>query len=384
MTKRLLNFSSPNSETTSEQLKLYQTILDYTTNEVHIWQLVRDEKGEIITWRLKEVNPATLKSWGKKREEVIGKLTDEIFEGAKATETFMPIVKKIFKENKPHFWQTYFSGTNQILDMISIPIGDHFISTGVDVTAKKQAENFIQQAHRMESLGVVAGGVAHDMNNILGIILGHARALKQQKCGNNPDESIDAIINAGKKGRELTSLILSFAKKDETKNEEIDLHLLIEDLVNLLRTSVSSKIKINYEKPTDPKVISANRIHLNQIILNITNNAIQAMGEKGGELTLNLQKEEISQNQIPDDMINTKPGKFVKLSIADTGKGIEDSILESIFNPFFTTNANNKGSGLGLSIVKNLVSNHGGFIDIQSQKGRGSAFHIHLPLSKRE
>jgi PAS domain-containing protein len=123
-----------------EIASLHQTLFDHLLYEVHVWELVRDEQGAIKTWRLLDANPAALNSWGKSREEVIGKLTDQIFPGANATEQFMPIVQEIFKTGQPHHWESHFPGTDQTLMMVTIPLGERFISSGVDVSPMKHVE----------------------------------------------------------------------------------------------------------------------------------------------------------------------------------------------------------------------------------------------------
>lgn len=127
---------------------MYRNLFDHMKEEVHLWKLVRDARGAIRTWALVDVNPAALKSWGKTRAEAIGKTTDEIFPSANATAHFMPIVQRIFSENKPHSWESYFPGTKQHLKMTSVPFGDYFITTGVDITAIKESELNVLDANR--------------------------------------------------------------------------------------------------------------------------------------------------------------------------------------------------------------------------------------------
>ena len=124
----------------------YRQLFEHLLYEVHIWQVIRDKSGNIKTWRLVDANPAALKSWGLEMKDIIGKETDEIFPGANATEVFMPVVQKIFTENKPYLWETRFEGTNQILQMISIPIGEYFISSGFDVTHLKRTEQQLKDS----------------------------------------------------------------------------------------------------------------------------------------------------------------------------------------------------------------------------------------------
>lgn len=378
MAKSSINLS-PSCED-SDNLKLYSAIVEHMTNEVHIWQVVRNEEGKIVTWKLKDANPAALKAWNKSIDDVRGKTTDEIFE-IEATKTFMPIVEKIFTSGQPHFWQTYFAGTNQLLDMISIPVGDCFISTGLDITAKKQAENFIDQAHRMDSLGIIAGGVAHDFNNILAIILGNAHMLEKREQDNKLLIHIKSIIEAGDKAKDLTSLILSFARETSGKKEPINLNENIHKMVELFSGSVTNNINITFLEANEPLTITANVVHLNQVILNIAGNAIKSMTEKEGELTISLKKTIMKdQSDCPVDTFTCAMGEYAEISIKDTGDGIPQNVLDHIYEPFFTASKDGSGTGLGLSIVKTIMADHGGCIKIDTEIGKGTEFKVLFPL----
>lgn len=145
---------------TLENQSIYKSVLEHMLDEVHIWELIRDSEGNIRTWKLVDANPAALKAWNKSLEDIQGKTTDEIFPGANATESFMPIVEKIFQENQPHQWESYFPGTDQTLFMKSIPMGDYFVSTGIDISNLKQTQSALHDSHLRLSESVKAGRVA--------------------------------------------------------------------------------------------------------------------------------------------------------------------------------------------------------------------------------
>jgi signal transduction histidine kinase len=362
-----------------EQLKIYSAVMNYMEDEVHVWEIVFTDKGEIKTWRLKDANPAALKSWNKNLSDFLDKTTEEIFTNTDPVKTFKPIIEKIYQEQKPYHWQSYFEGTNQILDMTSIPVGNFFISTGRDVTLKKQADNFINQAHRMESLGVVAGGVIHDINNVLAILSGNLRLISKLNKEEELTTFIKGASEASVKIKELTDLVLSFTRKKDDCFIDLKVSESLQSIVHLLETSLPHKIKLERDIDFSVPPIKANKININQIILNLSNNAVTAMRETGGTLTLKLTSKKLEESDLPTRLSQLAGKTFAHLSIEDTGPGINDQILENIFEPFYTTNSSGKGSGLGLAIVDTLVKKHNGFIDIKTKLGKGTIFNLFFP-----
>ena len=361
-------------------MHIYRTLLEFLPHEVHIWKIVRDQSDQIKTWVLVEANPKALKKWGKELSQVQGKATEEIFFNADPLTTFMPIVEKIFSTKQPHKWQSYFSGTGQILEMLSIPVGEYFISVGSDATAEIKAREFINQAHRLDSLGAVAGGIIHDLNNIFGIIMNCAPALNEAPLSKQQQSYVDAINAAADTGADLTGLILSsFAKNDHIPKEEIDLNIMLKNIFKLIKSAAADKVTIDlHENLRLPKVYG-NRIHIRQILFNIANNAIQAMRDRGGKLSLKAEHTDVKPEQIPDYVEYASPGSYVRVTISDTGHGIDPNHLPHIFEPFLSFDPEKGGSGLGLSIVKSLLKSHQGFITVTSQVDVGTTFYIYFP-----
>ena len=361
-------------------MNIYSSVVEFLPEEVHIWKVIRDKDKKIKTWTLVNANPRALKSWNKQLSEIVGKSTDEIFPNAEPTKNFLPIVEKIFSEKRPYKWKSYFTGTNQILEMISIPVENYFISVGSDATSKIKAEAYINQAHRLESLGVLAGGVAHDLNTILAIILNCADRLEEINNDNHQLQLIRTISEACISGSDLTKLVLAHAKNDQISEEEIEINDVLNNVFRLFSISSGEHINIVVNENRKLPKIKGNRIQIRQILFNIANNAIQAMRESGGTLTFSLQQVLISKEQIPEAMGNATPGNFLKITVSDTGCGIETSYHSNIFEPFSSFDQKKGGSGLGLSIVKTLVQSHHGFVTFQSKLGEGSQFHIYFPI----
>jgi len=257
-------------------------------------------------------------------------------------------------------------------------------TSGRDVTAIKQAEEerlnlekqlFVSQ--KMEAIGTLAGGVAHDFNNILSGIMGYAELALGQKDESIRSRNIQQILNAAERARNLVRQILAFSRHVEQDKKPMDLQGAVQEAMKLLRASIPKNIEMQQAFADQPVMIYADYTQMHQVIMNICTNAAYAMGEKGGILEVRLVRENISEEQAGE--VHLKPGSYARLSIADTGEGIDPAIVDRIFDPFFTTKKIGEGTGLGLSVVYGIVKNHEGMVQVRSRPAQGTAFHIYLP-----
>jgi len=254
-----------------------------------------------------------------------------------------------------------------------------------DITAQKNAErehaeleSQLLQSQKMEAIGRLAGGVAHDMNNVLSAILGSATAFQLEHFGANVEnEDIENILDACRRGRDLTRDLLGFARKGTYTRRPFSLNTVVQASEGLLARTISKKITISTN--LDPRLdhIVGDSGQLEHALMNICINAADAM-ENGGTLTIT------TENISPDDRLVTltgelKPKRFVCLSVSDTGTGMDPIVLERAFEPFFTTKPEGKGTGLGLSMVYGAINNHGGTVTIDSEKGTGTKVSFLLP-----
>jgi nitrogen-specific signal transduction histidine kinase len=168
----------------------YKNMIQHMLHEVHYWEVVRDDRGKIRSWKLINANLAAIKSWGVSLSDVVGKNAEEIFRDGDPLGQFMPIVEKIISEQKPHIWEQYFPGTNQVLQMVSIPHGDRFISTGLDVTKQKKMEDALNHSRKMDSIAQLANGISHEFNNQLTVMMGYADLLLEKL----KDEELKAYV----------------------------------------------------------------------------------------------------------------------------------------------------------------------------------------------
>lgn len=253
-----------------------------------------------------------------------------------------------------------------------------------DVTEKKEMESQLQHAKKIESIGTLAGGIAHDFNNILSPIMLHAEMAMAELPPDDPlQQCMKEIFTAGERARNLVKQILTVARKRSEKRTVLKLSFIINEAFNFLRSTIPATIDIQYNIRSEKDTVLADPTQLNQIIMNLCTNAAHAMREKGGLLEIILDNENLSSREAKR-FFNLKQGKYVKLSIRDNGTGMSPDILGRIFEPYYTTKRAGEGTGLGLATVHGIVQNYGGDITVESTVGKGTAFHVYLPLVDAE
>ncbi len=306
----------------------------------------------------------------------IDRVRDEVIQnsGMKEIQTIMHAPYRITAKNGQIKWIE----DKTFIRRISNNSITHYEGIVTDITKQRQLEEKLLQAGRMEVVGTLAGGVAHDFNTLLGIILGYGEMILNNISSDSQNKAyLLEILQAGNRSKELVQHLMDFSIPDKDDRKPEQLSTLIEKSLPLLRSSLSSKININYKEKTNSSTIFANSSQIQQVIMNLGMNAAKAMENKGGNLDIILKEAFIGKNRAMT--MNVKKGNFLKLVINDTGKGMDSKTIKHIFEPFYTTKPRGEGTGLGLSIVYGIIKSHDGFIDVISKPGEGSSFDIYLP-----
>jgi len=245
----------------------------------------------------------------------------------------------------------------------------------------------LRESQKMQAIGTLAGGIAHDFNNIIAAILGNANLARQDLAPDSPAlESVEEIRKAGARARALVSQILSFSRRQPTERRLIELAPVVEEARRLLRATLPARLTLDVECAPDIPPVLADAIQIEQVLVNLATNAMQAMPSGKGRIRFRLDAVELN-----DALARTHPaltamharsaGRAVRLEVSDSGPGIEAAVLDRIFEPFFSTKTVGEGTGLGLSVVHGIVQMHGGAITVRSRPGDGTTFTIFLPVA---
>lgn len=303
------------------------------------------------------------------------------------------IIRDLLESGRPcrNFETRRFAKDGRLLD-VSISASRYLDEEGKpagilsmlrDISGKKRMEAQLLQAHKMEAVGTLAGGISHDFNNVLQIISGYTQIMLMSRDASHPDyPKLQGIEKAAHKGSELTKRLLLFSRNVEAELRPVDLNQAVLQVSKLLERTIPKMILIQTDLAPDLKIISADPLQLEQIIMNLGVNARDAMPE-GGSLIFK------TGNVVLDECfcrthVGSKAGRFVELKVTDTGQGIEPEVQEHIFEPFFTTKPIGQGTGLGLAMIYGIVKNHGGYISFESTRGQGTTFQIFFPVPTLE
>ncbi len=351
----------------------------------HIFENIQDVYYETsIDGNVIEISPSIYEMSGYTREEVLGLSSEQFYHDKAERQKFIETIIRDGKVVDFKVTLTDKQGSNHLVSLNAIlytdPQGNpiKIIGSIRDKTESMKLENQLQQAQKMEAVGTLAGGVAHDFNNILTAIIGSADLAMEQIDDSSPVYGrLKSIREAGQRASDLTSQLLAFSRKQVLEAKILSVNDVIKDLQRILLSLIRDDIEIVTHFESLHDFVKADKTQLEHVLINLAINASDAMPEGG---TITIETRDIALN---DDYARThptvRPGRYVQIAVSDSGQGMDKETREKIFDPFFTTKEVGKGTGLGLAMVYGIVKQHGGNIWVYSEPGIGTTFKIYLP-----
>lgn len=377
-----------NAQVISDLKEAQRTILDLSN---FLNSIIESSPNILIcldrAGKIQMANPVTSRIFRKPPSAVIGKGISFL---SSDMQEFEDVIREVQKSRVPQFFheRALAGSSNQIFDISIYPLIDPVhggaVFTAVDITEKKHMEIQLIHAQKMETIGELAGGVAHDFNNILTGISGNLAMLRYTTDRTRQLAYLDTLEKISDRARDLVRQMLVFTKRHEGRPENISICQVIEEVIDMASKSIPKNIRFNLGNMERSAMVYMDHTQLTQVLLNLIVNAKDAIVDRQrGRISINVQVVSVDKNLKRHYLLNDA-GKYVKIELADNGCGMSKEILPKIFDPFFSTKQKGtaKGTGLGLSITYNIIKNTGGGIQVQSEEGKGSQFSILLPVSK--
>lgn len=345
-------------------------------------------------WIIQYANPAFERMTGYDKSELIGQHT-RLLKSDKHDRDFYAKIRNSLAAGK--VWSGRHTskrkdGSYYEVEATASPVREstgeiiNYVGIHRDITHEVKLEGELRQAQKMEAIGTLAGGIAHDFNNILAAIVGYTEMAHSRTPPESPvRRNLEQVLKASHRATDLVKQILAFSRQREQERRPLQIGSIVKEALKLLRSSLPTTIEIRYSLTGDREqgAVFADPTQIHQVLMNLCTNAAHAMRATGG--LLNVTVAEIVIPAAPAaHPLDLQPGPYVRLTVSDTGHGMEAAVMERIFEPYFTTKEVGEGTGLGLAVVQGIVKSHGGAITVQSEPGRGTTFEVLLPRIELE
>ncbi len=358
-----------------ERIRQQASLLDKAQDAI----LVCDLNFQLLYW-----NKGAERIYGWLAEEAAGRSISELLCAGDSAQ----VMEAIAALEKADEWKSEWHQITRRAEPIIVEsrwtlvrnekgVPDYYLITNTDITEQKHAEEHLFRAQRMESIGTLAGGIAHDLNNILTPIIMGIDMMQLNQVDEETGRWLAIMKENAERGADLVKQVLTFARGMDGERIAVQLKHIVKDLVGVLKETLPKSIAVKYDVETELWTISADPTQIHQVLMNVCINARDAM-PSGGMLTIKAKNVSIDENYARMN-IDAEPGNYARLTVADTGTGMTRDILQWIFDPFFTTKEIGKGTGLGLATTLTIVKSHGGFINVYSEPSKGTRFSIYLP-----
>ncbi len=336
--------------------------------------------------RIEYVNPAFEKLTGYRKQEVLGQTPRILKSGEQGADVYRELwttirAGKIYRNVMINRKK---SGESFIVEKTITPVHDgsgsiaHYISNDRDISERRRLESTLFQAQKMDAIGLLAGGVAHDFNNLLMVISSYAELMQDAiGPGHRLHRNVLEILSAARRATDLTRQLLAFGRKQAQKLQVLDLNNVLREVSKMLARVVGEDVELAIQMDPDLGKVKLDPVQVEQLVMNLAANARDAM-PKGGKLTIATRNVELDEDYVHVRTI-VPAGRYVMLEVSDSGDGIEPEHLPHIFEPFYTTKEQGKGTGLGLATVYGIVKQSGGFIWVYSEPGMGTTFKVYFP-----
>lgn len=347
--------------------------------------LITDDQGRVLA-----INRAFTSITGYREEDLLGREYRFLHDGLldRRVAEAMEAAQREGREFVGEVHDRKKDGTPFWNDLTVTPVRDdagqvtHSVAIVRDLTQRRHLAEQLRQAQKMDAIGQLAGGVAHDFNNILGAILGNTDlALAEIADGQIATECLNEIRKSTLRAKSLVQQILAFSRQQPSERRVLALGSVVEESIQFLRSTIPATARILTHLGTNVPVVMADPAQMHQVLVNLCTNAWHALEDQPGEIEVRLESVTLDEAGVRG-MPGVRAGRFACLTVSDTGKGIEREVLGRIFEPFFTTKEPGQGTGLGLSVVHGIVQEHDGWINVTNEPGRGAAFHVYFPAAE--